>query len=120
MTAIPNTVPKFLWHFSKRYAFHLALFVFVALFWATNMSLSPYMIKLIIDTVAEASVTSENLFAAVGLPAIGYILLSLLLGAVFRFHDWVTLNTFPKMKSEIAQEMFDYIESHSYSFFQHN
>ena len=77
------------------------------------------MMKVIIDRVS-AEQNPENLFAATYIPAILYVLISLLIGAVHRFYDWVGMKTFPTMKSQITSEMFDYVESHSYSYFQHN
>lgn len=117
---IPSTLPQFLWHFTKRYKVNLLGLVFVAMYWAANLSLSPYAMKLIIDQVSDATLKPENLFEAVHLPIIFYITLSFLIGAVFRFYDWLIIKTFPKMKSEITAEMFDYVENHSYSYFQHN
>ncbi len=77
------------------------------------------MMKVIIDRVSSPE-ASENLFAVTYIPAIIYVLVSFLIGAVQRFYDWVSMNTFPKMKTEVIAEMFDYVEGHSYSYFQHN
>ena len=117
---IPTTLSKFLWHFSKKYIYYLVGLVLVAIFWAISISLSPYAMKLIIDTVSSYESETESLFQAVKSPAILYILISIAYGAVFRMYDWLALKTFPLMKSEITASMFDYLINHSYSYFQHN
>jgi ATP-binding cassette, subfamily B, bacterial len=116
---MPTTLPKFLWHFSKRYKLNLIGLIFVACFWATYISLSPYTMKLIIDRVAETGLNTEALFEKVKIPAIVYVLLGFLLGAVFRFYDWMLIKILP-IKSDITSEMFAYVEGHSYNYFQQN
>lgn len=116
--ALPNTVPKFLWHFAKRQKLRLFGFVLVAIYWSSNMSLTPYAMKMIIDGAAGAD--ANTLHSALLFPASLFIGLGLVLGIVFRFYDWLTLRTFPLMKIEIIDEMFYYVEGHSYSFFQNN
>ena len=96
---IPTTLSKFLWHFSKKYIYYLVGLVLVAIFWAISISLSPYAMKLIIDTVSSYESETESLFQAVKSPAILYILISIAYGAVFRMYDWLALKTFPLVKS---------------------
>lgn len=120
MSTIPNTLAKFLWHFSKRYKFNLIGLVLVAVYSAVHMALSPYMLKLIIDRVSDVSAHPENLYQAVRFPAFMYVFLAFFLGVVYRFYDWMIIRTFPNMKGEITAEMYDYIQRHSYSYFQQN
>jgi len=119
MRTIPDTLPKFLWFYAKRYKFYLCGFVFVAIFWASNLSLTPYAMKLIIDRVSHSD-GSGSLFSAVMFPALLYVGLGFSLGLVFRFYDWLSIKTFPEMKIKIIEEMFTYVEKHSYSYFQNN
>lgn len=119
MKAIPKTLPRFLWYFARRYKLCLVGFLFVALFWASNLSLTPYAMKLIIDRVSDSD-SSESLFSAVMWPALMYLALGFSTGMVFRFYDWLVIKTFPEMKIRIIEEMFDYVEKHSYSYFQQN
>ena len=51
------------------------------------------MMKVIIDQVSLEP-ANENLFAATYIPAIIYVLISLALGAVQRFYDWVSIENF--------------------------
>ncbi len=119
MSPIPTTLPKFLWYFAKRYPLYCLGFIFVAIAWATNTSLVPYAMKLVIDRVSSWDNTG-SLFSLVIFPAVLYVSLGCIIGTVFRFYDWLYLKAFPKMKIEIIEEMFSYVEKHSYSYFQHN
>ena len=119
MSAIPHTLPKFLWYFAKSYKLCLLGFVMVAIIWATNLSLIPYALKLIIDRVSSWE-SSESLFSAVKFPALLYVGLVSSMWCVFRFYDWLAIKTYPDMQYKIKEEMFDYIKNHSYSYFQNN
>lgn len=120
MKTLPKTLLPFLFYFSKKHRLSLIGLLFVALFWAVEISLSPYMMKLIIDGVATWSEETGSLFYAIGVPAFIYVLLSLFTGLVFRFYDYVMIRCAPILKNEITMEMFQYILDHSYSYFQHN
>jgi ATP-binding cassette subfamily B protein len=119
MKSIPNTLPAFLWHYAKRYKFYLFGLVMVALYWAVNISLKPYAMKLIIDGATKWDKT-ESLFSLLMYPALLYIIVSLLLGCAFRFFDWFLLKTFPDMRRAMIEETFDYVEKNSYNYFQDN
>ncbi len=118
-SSIPKTFPKFLWYFSKRFNFCLLGFIMIAVFWAINLSLTPYAMKLIIDTVSTTPIT-ESLFMALAFPILFYFGLNFFNGAVFFFYDWLMIRTFPNMEYAITHDMFDYVEKHSYSYFQHS
>lgn len=120
MIKMPASLPKFLWYFCKRHKLSIAGLVLVALFWAVNISLNPYAMKLIIDRVSDPNTNAENIFSVLFFPATLYISLSFLIGLCFRFYDWMMIRSFPKMKAEIIAEMFDYVEGQSYSYFQQN
>ena len=106
MSAMPHTLPKFLWYFAKKYKLSLLGFVMVAIIWATNLSLIPYALKLIIDRVSSWGGT-ESLFSAVKFPALLYVGLVSSMWCVFRFYDWLAIKTYPDMQYKIKEEMFD-------------
>lgn len=76
--------------------------------------------KLIIDRVLEVGTNTDELFNSTFYIVLLYIFLSFFMSIVFRFYDWMTILAFPKMKKEMIQEMFEYVEGHSYSYFQDN
>lgn len=120
MGKLPKTLPKFLWHYVKRYKVGIIGQLLVAVFYGLYVSLNPYLLKVIIDTVIDAESHALNLYQAVFYPAMLYVLLGLASGLIFRINDWMIIKTFPPMKKDISKDMFDYVEKHSYSYFQHN
>jgi ATP-binding cassette subfamily B protein len=84
------------------------------------MSLSPYIVKVIIDRVTDTIVHPEDLYSTVLAPTIAYVLLSFSVVLVFRGYDLLMLKVIPRLKADIVSEMFDYLQHHSYSYFQQN
>lgn len=115
---IPKTLPSFLWHFSKRYKYYLSGLVLVAFYYASYMSLSPYIVKVIIDRVTDTLTNPEDLYSKVLGPTIAYVLLSFSVVLVFRAYDLLMLKAIPQIKADIVAEMFDYLQHHSYNYFQ--
>ncbi len=50
---LPSQLLPFVWRYLKYKKWYLAGFLFVSLVWAINMSVSPYLLKIIIDTVVQ-------------------------------------------------------------------
>jgi ATP-binding cassette subfamily B protein len=118
--ALPRSVWPFLWHYLRNKKWALASFVLIALVWAIEMSLSPYLIKIIVDKVAMYHSDYPLLVQQVMWPAIFYAGMTLLLGLNFRFFDYVQLRIYPEIKSGITQDMFDYLLHHSHGYFQNH
>ncbi len=119
MPTIPNSLPNFLWYFVKKHKLSFLGFIFVSVFYASNLSLTPYALKLLIDRVSTTEDASK-LFSNTLFPAFLYVGLGCLVGIVFRFYDWLQIKTFPTIKNEITEKMFEYAEKHSYRYFQEN
>lgn len=117
---LPKTLLPFFWHFTKPYKKYVAGMVLVSVLWAMHVSLLPYVLKLLIDTVTNYSGDLQDLKAHVWRPALAYIGLSLMLGLTFRFYDFVVLKFVPNLKRDIQQQMLYYLEGHSYRYFQNN
>jgi len=115
---LPSTLTAFIWHYLKDKKWHLAGFFFVALFWAIEMSLSPYLLKVIIDAVVKFSQTPSKLLSIITFPAFLYISMSFLLDLNFRLYDYINLRLHPAIKSAMQQDMFAYLLNHSHRFFQ--
>jgi len=117
---IPKTLPLFLWHFAKKHKWSFFGFMFVGLFWALNLSIKPYLMKVILDTISLPEAHSKNIFHLVWIPCALYVLLSCLMGLIFRLYDWLVIKTYPLMKCQITEEMYNYVQEHSYTYFQQN
>lgn len=117
---LPKTLPAFIWYFAKRYKLGVLGLSIVAFLWALEKSLSPYLLKILINKVAATPSFSTQLIDAIMFPAIAYYLSSNSSLIFFRFYDYVFLKTMPVLQKAIWTEMFSYLSRHSYSYFHNN
>ena len=115
---LPHTIGLFVWHYIRHEKRYLAGFIFVSLVWAVEMSLSPYLLKVIIDTVVLEAHNTEKLFHVIIIPIVLYASMSLMLNLNFRLYNYINLKFIPKLNATIHQDVFAYIMKHSYAFFQ--
>jgi ATP-binding cassette subfamily B protein len=115
---LPSSLLPFVWRHLKHNKWYLVGFMFVALVWAINMSVSPYLLKIIIDTVVQYANDPTKLYAALFTPIVLYIAMTLVLNLNFRLYDYINLKLYPYLKGRVDKDMFAYVLDHSYSFFQ--
>ncbi len=114
----PRTAFTFLLNSIKPFKFYVGLHLFVVLYNAIDLSLWPYLSKLLVDKLAvtpHESVISE-VWPAVLLLSIFTILPNL----IWRLSDFSWLNLTPAMKKKITAESMDYAMQHSHNYFQNN
>lgn len=87
----------------------------VACYWAIHVSLQPYVIKLILDSVSQDPSLNN-----IAIPVILYIALSVAFALNFRFYDYVWLKLYPPLKAKIINDATDKIVHYSYGFFQNH
>ncbi len=104
----------------KPYKRLVAAMAFVGIIWAFTNTFTPYMLKLIIDHVVDASSNKLDLFKSTMPYVLCYIALWLGLSVNMRFLDWVKLKLFPSVREDVMSKMFSYLNQHSYHFFQNN
>ena len=114
------TLSTFVWSYLKKKKLYLYLYLLVTVIWSIEISLSPYLLKIIIDTVSRFSSNSNELIDYLKIPVILYILMSLILNINFRIYDYASLRLYPKLKIDITKDMYSYLIKHSYSFFQNS
>jgi len=117
---LPTKLSHFIWRYLKDKKLFLAGFIFIALVWAIEMSLSPYLLKIIIDIVVRYPTDQVKMLAAIMIPAILYVLMSIIMNLTFRLHDYINLRLYPEIQSAMNRDMFTYLVNHSYAFFQNN
>ena len=115
---LPTTLPLFIWRYLKNRKLYLSGFILIAFIWAIEMSLSPYLLKLIIDGVAQNPQNQTKMLVAILIPVVIYFSMSILMNLTFRFHDYLNLRLFPEIYAAIDRDMFTYLMHHSYTFFQ--
>lgn len=102
------------------YAFKawFALQAIVWLLWAVDLSLRPYLIKIILDKLPR--VTPENAMAGLAWPAGIYLFMTFLSVVNFRVYDFICLNLNSALKKFVGEELIKQTLNHSQSFFQSN
>lgn len=113
-------MPSFIWQYLKNKKLYLAAYLLIALVWASEMSLSPYLLKIIIDVVVQYAQNQAALLKAILLPAVLYISMSIILNINFRLYDYLNLKLNPELKAAATQDMFSYLLQHSHGFFQNH
>ncbi len=117
--SLPAKLLPFIWHYLKSKKLYLLVFLSSGLLAAVEMTLSPYLLKVIIDAVARYPENS-TLLKAILVPAIVYASLPMVLNVYYRFNTYMCLRLYPAIKSAIYKDMFAYLMHHSHAFFQNN
>ncbi len=112
------SVFNFIKHNLKPFKFYLALHLFVITYGAIDISLWPYLSKLLIDKLATAP--RESIFDEAFTPALLLIIFTILPGFIWRISDFAWLKMAPLLKKKITVENMQYLMQHSQNFFQSN
>ncbi len=104
----------------KPHKYYVISLLLVASYWGINNTLSPYVLKLIIDKVAAFEGSRGAVFNAVLPMVILYIVLWVVIAIDMRLVDWIRLQLFPKLRYDIVDTMFSYLNRHSHRYFQNN
>ena len=114
----PKTSIPFLLNSLKPFKFYVGLHLFVVLYNAIDLSLWPYVSKVLVDKLATTP--HEQIIAEIWPVALLLIVLTLLPGLIWRLADFSWMNLTPAMKKKITSESMDYAMQHSHNFFQNN
>ena len=114
----PKTAFIFLLNSIKPFKYWVGLHLFVVLYNAIDLSLWPYVSKILIDQLATTP--REQIVYQVWPTALLLIILSFLPGFIWRICDYSWMNLTPLMRKKIASESMDYAMQHSNNFFQNN
>lgn len=116
---LPGQLLPFIMRYLKNRKLYLFVFLFCALLGAVEMTLSPYLLKIIIDAVAHYP-ENNTLLNAILMPAIIYASIPMILNICYRFNSYLCLRLYPAIKSAICKDMFAYLMRHSHAFFQNH
>lgn len=117
---LPKTLNTFLWYFIRPYRVTFFGMLFSVFLYAILTSLSPFLMKVIIDDVVAYQGATEGLSAAVLVPAVLFVLMYQAMDFCWALFDYFKLKTLPRVRADIINKMFAYLQEHSYSFFQKN
>jgi len=114
----PKTAFTFLLNSIKPFKYWVGLHLFVVIYNAIDLSLWPYVSKILIDQLATTP--REQIISQIWPTALLLIILSFLSGFIWRICDYSWMNLTPLMRKKIASESMDYAMQHSNNFFQNN
>jgi ATP-binding cassette subfamily B protein len=114
----PKTAFTFLLNSIKPFKYWVGLHLFVVLYNAIDLSLWPYVSKILIDQLATTP--REQIVYQVWPTALLLIILSFLPGFIWRICDYSWMNLTPLMRKKIASESMEYAMQHANNFFQNN
>lgn len=89
----------------------------IAIFGAVNISLRPYIIKVMLNNIAL--VPSSQALHSLGPPIIAYILIYIIMILAFRFYDWIIFCFHPLLKKHISTTLIGHMLEQSPAFY-HN
>ncbi len=100
------------------YRWHILGFFLVAIFWAVDVSLRPYLLKLILDRVAISH--PSYIVYQLMYPALIYIGLSFLFNLNFRFYSLIRFKMMPNLKQDIIKKLAQELLAKNHYFYQDN
>lgn len=116
---MPSTsVVKFILRSIKPFRWWVVGQILVAIIWAIDLSLSPYILKVIIDRMPGLTV-SDTYEVLLG-PTFLYLSMSLLIFITFRFYDFLWLHINPFIKRHIGLVLMERMMVHAHHLFQDN
>jgi ATP-binding cassette subfamily B protein len=90
----------------------------VSTIWAIDLTLSPYLLKIMVDQIAE--IPAADAYQALITPAMLYFGMLVVIVLIFRFYDYAWLNINPPMKRHIGSILMDRMMQHAHHLFQEN
>ncbi|MEI8055019.1 MAG: ABC transporter ATP-binding protein [bacterium] len=118
-TPIPTDLKTFIWSFIKPHKIKIILMGFLSLVFAFEFSIKPYFLKIVINKIAN-NPPAESYFSLLLWPIIAYVIIFFVFSMSYMAWDWISLKTFPIIRTNIVTRMVDYTHSHSYEYFQNN
>jgi ATP-binding cassette subfamily B protein len=116
---LPKTLPAFFWKFLKPYRLRFIGMILAVTIYAILISVSPYLMKMIIDEIAQDSLNT-SLISRILWPSIWFIVVYQSMDLIWGLYDYLKLKTLPNVRADIMNAMYAYLQGHSYSFFQKN
>ncbi len=120
MKKIPRTLVAFFWHFLRPYRRHFSIILFLGFLWAIETSLTPYVMKQIIDHISGYEGDFRGALVLLSPFIAAYLGLNLMNCISFRFREWLLLKSIPVLRRDIWSSLFDYLLHHSHRYFQKN
>jgi len=113
----PSVMP-FILKALSRFKWWLCVQVVIALIWAVDLSLRPYLVKIMLDRMTDLN--PSRAYDELLLPALTYISLSAAIVLIFRFYDYAWLQLNPPLRRYLGLKIMKRMLRQSHYFYQHH
>jgi ATP-binding cassette subfamily B protein len=117
METLPKTLPAFFWHFIKKQWLIFALIQFFCFGWAFDHTLWPYIFMRVIDLITNMPTDRSDMWNILAPTLWMWGGLWILLEFFFRMSGYLMVKAIPKIEADVRMSMFDYVQHHSYRYF---
>jgi ATP-binding cassette subfamily B protein len=120
MSDISNRqVFSFIFKVMKPFPIAILTMVLVAVVYAIDLSLRPYILKIILNRIAEGS--PQDVFIYLTMPVLAYLSLTFTITSLFRLYGYfVEIKMIPTLRQNIASSVFKILLGHSHQYYQNN
>ena len=117
-----NLTTKDVWIFILRsvrpFPMAMGTMAFMAIFWAMDLSLRPYILKVILNRLAENP--GGDVFSYLAVPVTTFLVLAFVMPTLSRVYGYyVEIDMIPRLRQQLAQGAFRSFLNQSHSFYQH-
>lgn len=102
----------------RPYVKYILALLGVATLWSVDLSLRPYLVKIILDRLSSTPANTAW-YHLVG-PLLLFVSITIISLIVYRLYDWVILRFLPALKKTIVEFMMDHMLKHSHSYYQNS
>ncbi len=97
----------------------IGVMLIVAVLWAISLSLHPYILKVIINSVSEGS--PQTIFYDSWLPITLYLVVQFTMTTAFRLYDYyVSIKMIPRLRANAANQALSVLADKSHRYYQEN
>jgi ATP-binding cassette subfamily B protein len=114
---LPKTPLRFILHFMAEQKFKFGFLFFGAGIWTLNDVIFPYFLKRIVNTLQTYQGTPADIYTALSGILILLVLFWLITESCMRLQGITEVYVYPKFRASIRRAVFDYVQSHSHSYF---
>lgn len=103
----------------RPFKFAVGVMFLTSIFWSVNMSLQPYILKIILDRISK--ITSSEIAESLFMPACAYICASLAMMTFHRLYGYfVDIKMIPTLRTNLGSHAFGRLTDQSNKFYQNN
>ncbi len=103
----------------RAYPFGICIMLLVAVVWAVDLSLRPYLMKIILNGVTTSQ--AQDLWLMISVPVILYLVMNFIMSSVFRLYGFfVEYKMIPPLRQRVGITAFTHLLGHSHRYYQNN